>query len=72
MEIQVHGNLTTTHKVDFQRQPPELSYEKAICKNLQNSQESSSVGVSFLIKLHAWDLQLYWKRNSDTDVLLWI
>ena len=39
---------------------------------LQNSQENTCVRVSFLIKLQASDLQLYWKRDSDTGGFLWI
>ena len=38
----------------------------------QNSLENTSVRVSFLIRLQAWGLQLYWKRDSDTGVFLWI
>ena len=28
--------------------------------------------VSFLIKLQAWGLQIYLKRDSGTDAFLWI
>ena len=38
----------------------------------QNSQENTCAGASFLIKLQAIGLQLYWKRYSGTGVFLWI
>ena len=38
----------------------------------QNSQENTCARVSLLIKLHALGLQLYYKRDSGTGVLLWI
>ena len=38
----------------------------------QNSKENTCVGVSFLITLQVSGLQLYLKRDSDTDVFLWI
>ena len=34
-------------------------WKKVFLKISQNSQEHSCVGVSFLIKLHAWGLQHY-------------
>ena len=39
---------------------------------LQNSPEYACARVSFLIKLQAWGLQFYWKRDSGTGVFLWI
>ena len=39
---------------------------------LQNSQENICARVSLLITLQASDLQLYEKRDSGTDVFLWI
>ena len=36
-------------------------------ENLQNSQENTCAGVSFLIKLQGSKLQLYAKRHSGTD-----
>ena len=38
----------------------------------QNSQENTYTRVCLLIKLQAWGLQLYWKRDSGTGVFLWI
>ena len=38
----------------------------------QHSQENTCARVSFLIKLQAWGLQLYQKRDSGTGVFLWI
>ena len=43
------------------------SVKKMFLKALQNSQ-----GNTFLIKLQAWGLQLYQKRDSDTSVFLLI
>ena len=39
---------------------------------MQNSQENTRIGVPFSIKLHDSSLQLYWKRDSYTDVFLWV
>ena len=36
---------------EIQKQPPELFCEKGVLKISQNSQENTSVGVPFLIKL---------------------
>ena len=41
-------------------------------KITQNAQENTCARVSLLIKLWSWDLQLYWKRDSGTDIFLWI
>ena len=38
----------------------------------QNSQKNTGARASFLIKLQASGLQLYWKRDSSTGVSLWI
>ena len=38
---------------------------------LQNSRENTCARVSFLIKLQASDLQLYWKRDFGTGVFQW-
>ena len=38
----------------------------------QNSQGSTCVKVSFLIKLQASGLQLYWKRDFYKGIFLWI
>ena len=48
----------------------EVFFHKVFLKIWQNLQESTFVGVSFLIKLQASGLKLYWKR--ETGVLLWI
>ena len=39
---------------------------------LLNLRENTSARVSFLIKLHLWGLQLYYKKDSDTVVFLWV
>ena len=44
--------------------------EKVFLKILQTSQENACVGVSFLIKLQASALQLYYKRDPGTGVFL--
>ena len=47
-----------------QNQPPEVFNEKNVSlKVLQNSQKYTSARVRFLIKLQAWDLQLYYKNT---------
>ena len=46
--------------------------KEVFLKILQNSQENTCARVSFLIKLQAWGLQLYWNRGSSTRVFLWI
>ena len=47
-----------------QNQPPEVFNEKNVSlKVLQNSQKYTSARVPFLIKLQAWDLQLYYKNT---------
>ena len=48
------------------------SVKKVFLKISQNSRENTSARVYFLIKLQAWGLQLYRKRDSDTGVFLWI
>ena len=45
--------------------------KKLFLKILQISQENNCARVSFLIKLQASGLQLYYKRDSGTGVLLW-
>ena len=37
----------------------------------QNSKENTCARASFVIKLQAWGLQLYFKTGSGTDVFLW-
>ena len=50
-----------------------LMYEKVLFLEIwQNSQENTCAKVSFIIKLQAWGLQLYLKRDSDAGVFLWI
>ena len=48
------------------------SLKKVFLKMLQNSQESTCIGVSFFIKLQAWALQIYRKslRRSCFSVNL--
>ena len=47
-------------------------WKKEFLEISQNSQEKVCVPSSFLIKLLASGLQLYWKRDSGTDIFLWI
>ena len=47
-------------------------WKKEFLEISQNSQENVCVPASFLIKLLASGLQLYWKRDSGTDIFLWI
>ena len=44
--------------------------KKVFLEISQNSQENTFARASFLIKLQAWDLQLYLKRGSGTGVFL--
>ena len=46
-----------------------VPFKKAFFKN---SQENICVGVSFLIKLQVWGLQLYLERDPDKGVSLLI
>ena len=52
---------------NLHKQPPEVFLEIS-----QTSQENTCARVTFLIKLQALGLQLYEKRDSSTDVFLWI
>ena len=45
--------------------------KRVFLKILQNLRENTCARVSFLIRSHASDLQLYYKRDSDTDVFPW-
>ena len=47
-------------------------WKKVFLKLSKNSQENTCARVSFLIKLQASGLRLYWKRDSGTGVFLWI
>ena len=55
--------------------PPEAvvqrcSVENVFLKILQNLQENACARVFSLIKLQAWGLQFYWKRDSGAGVFL--
>ena len=43
---------------------------KMFFKISQNSREDTCAGVSHLVKLHAERLQLYYKRDSSTDIFM--
>ena len=47
-------------------------YNECFWEISQNSQQSISVGIFFLIKLNSADLQLHEKRDSSAGVFLWI
>ena len=51
---------------------PEVFCKKGVLGNFANSQKNTGARASFLIKLQASGLQLYWKRDSSTGVFLWI
>ena len=59
--------ISKVRVITLQKQPLEV-----FLKTSQNSQESTCFGVSFLIKIQAGGLQLYWKIDSNTGVFLWI
>ena len=46
---------------------PEVFCKKGVFENFANSQESTSVRVSFLIKFQALGLQLYFKKETLTQ-----
>ena len=48
------------------------SVKKVFLEISQNSQENTCARVSFLIKLQASGLQLYYKRDYVTGIFLWI
>ena len=52
------------------KQPPELFCKKGVLKNLAKFMGKALARVSFLIKLLALGLQLYYKRDSATGVFL--
>ena len=60
----VHSYSVELHRSSHRR----CLLKKAFWKISQNSQENTCSSVSFLIKLRAWGLQLYWKRDSGTGV----
>ena len=80
MEIQVQYNLNYSPQSDqpnsdhtiFRGSHWSCSLKKVFLKILQNSQEKTCVVVAFSLKLQAWGLQIYWKRDSDTVFFLWI
>ena len=47
----------------LQKQSPEVFYKKGVLEISQNSQENTCARLSFLIKLQAWSLLLYWKET---------
>ena len=49
---------------------PEVFCKKVVLRNFESSQENAYTRVSFLIKLEAWTLQLYLKKDSNTFCLL--
>ena len=52
------------------KQPPELFCKKGVLKNLAKFMGKDLARVSFLIKLLALGLQLYYKSDSATGVFL--
>ena len=59
-------------KVFMQKQLSKGFFKKSVFEISQNSQQSISVGIFFLIKLNSVDLQLHEKRDSSAGVFLWI
>ena len=64
--------LANSDNTIFRGSHQSCSLKKVFLKMLQNSQESTYIGVSFFIKLQAWALQIYWKslRRSCFSVNL--
>ena len=50
--------------LSYRSSSPEVFCKKVFLKISQYSQDKTCPGVSFLSKLQAWGLQLYWKRLS--------
>ena len=50
----------------------DLFCQKCVLKNFSKFTGKHLCQSLFLIKFNAWSLQLYWKRDSRTDVFLWI
>ena len=66
------GNFTKYRGKHLQRSSHRRSsIKKVLLKLSQISQVNICATVSFSIKLQAWRLQFYWKRDSGASVLLW-
>ena len=67
------GHLKDVRTSSFRNSPPEMFCKKDILKILENSQENTCVGVSFLITLQAWGLQPYLRctLRSETIFVNW-
>ena len=52
--------------------PRRVLSKKVLLEISQSSQENTCARVSFLIKLQASGLQLYFKKGYGTGVFLWI
>ena len=50
----------------------DLFCQNCVLKNFSKFTGKQLCQSLFLIKFNAWSLQLYWKRDSRTDVFLWI
>ena len=64
------NDFQETNHVRFLKQQFRDVLENKCFKILQNSQENTCAGISFLIKLQACGLQLYEKRGPGTGVFL--
>ena len=61
------------HEWRLQKQLPEVLYKIGVLKSFAKfTGKHLSRSFFYVIKLHAGGLQLYWKRDSDIDVFLWI
>ena len=47
---------------------PELFCKKGVLRNFTNLQENTCATVSFLIKLHAWGQNLFFKKETRAQV----
>ena len=68
-----NSNITyrSPHKI-FEKYNEQVFIEKLFLKILQYSYENTCVGVSFLKKMQAFSPVTLLKRDSSTDVFLWI
>ena len=60
------------HKLQKEEVVGKCSVKKMFLKVSQNSDENTCVRASSLIKLQASGLKIYFKKDSDKDVFLWI
>ena len=67
LKISQNAQRNTCARVSFRRSScPEVFYKNKVLENFSKFTGKHLARVSFLIKLQAWDLQHYQKRDSGT------